>query len=73
MASLNEDFLREHIARMNELNTPGRSFVQELNPKIAAIVKKLQENPSFISKVELFISTIPTEILKPNDNSQLMS
>jgi hypothetical protein len=75
MANLDEEsatLVRDHLARMNELNSPGRQFVQELDPKIAGIVKKLQQNPSFILKVDQFLESLTIVELKPIDKTQTM-
>lgn len=76
MANLDEEnalLVRNHLNRMDELNSPNRHLIQELNPQIAGIVQKLLKNPENIHKVEQFIASITVEELKPIDKTQVMS
>jgi hypothetical protein len=73
MDNINEQIVREHITRMNELNSPARQQIQEISPDLLDIVQSLKKKPELIIKVKMFIASFPEIELKPNSDSQVMS
>jgi hypothetical protein len=63
------DFLADHLARSNQLNMLHlqKQTIPEFDPKVAAIIVKLQAKPDLIVKVEQFLAGLEPGYTKPED------
>ncbi len=73
MANLNEDIIRNHINKIQEIQNVKPWRLDQFPPDLADIIVKLQKNPDLVIKVKNFLASIIVEDIKVPLAEQVMS